>query len=473
MDVITQHPWRSQLLSVLPQEAVQSAIADDNAEWEYIDGEMIKLGSLAHSQVDIPAVQQRALQLLSAESKDFRLFAHLLRTLQQTGKTLELILSVALLADYAENYWDTAWPKNPVHKRRMAQQVLKRFEAVASQFTQHASQTEREEIEKHFNRLQQFWQKSEDVLAKEAADLLTAFRRQPERPVADEPQVGREDSTSKSNTGSGLAAPVSSSAILAPMESVEVDSTNERAWRHTLLKVADLLCERQPDVAIGYRLRRHAIWHTITTAPTAQSDGRTPLAAVSIDRTSEYLSALPDADVRLWQQVEQSLTLAPYWFDGHHISARIADKLGHSSVSNAIREEVNLFLNRVPILKELSFTDRTPFVSVETAQWLSQGEKQGNRSQSALNQDEIWQCYRGEGLVAALQMIEQQAQQEPRIRFYHQLLSAQLMEDAGLTALAQQQYQSLLLSGRQLTLTEWEPSLFTLLAEKIAESTDK
>lgn len=50
--------------------------------------------------------------------------------------------------------------------------------------------------------------------------------------------------------------------------------------------------------------------------------------------------------------------------------------------------------------------------------------------------------------------------------FYHQLLSAQLFEKAGLTALAQQHYHSLLLVGQQLQLSEWEPALIALLTEK-------
>ena len=33
----------------------------------------------------------------------------------------------------------------------------------------------------------------------------------------------------------------------------------------------------------GYRLRRHALWQTITSTPQAESDGRTPLAAFPVD----------------------------------------------------------------------------------------------------------------------------------------------------------------------------------------------
>ncbi|EIS13726.1 type VI secretion system protein TssA, partial [Yersinia pestis] len=248
--------------------------------------------------------------------------------------------------------------------------------------------------------------------------------------------------------------------------SLAIDNTSDRAWRQTLLKMADLLSEQQPDAAIGFRLRRHAVWGALTAPPMAQSDGRTPLAAVSADRTADYLARLANADLPLWHQVEQSLTLAPYWLDGHVLSAQIALQLGYDAVAQAIRDELSVFLARIPALKTLFFTDMTPFLSSESAAWLQQDANHQGRSRT-IEQDEIWQCYQQQGLEAALQMINRQPQQsEPRDRFYHQLLSAQLFEKAGLTALAQQHYHSLLLVGQQLQLSEWEPALIALLTEK-------
>lgn len=107
--------------------------------------------------------------------------------------------------------------------------------------------------------------------------------------------------------------------------------------------MADLLSEQQPDAAIGFRLRRHAVWGALTAPPMAQSDGRTPLAAVSADRTADYLARLANADLPLWHQVEQSLTLAPYWLDGHVLSAQIALQLGYDAVAQAIRDELSVF----------------------------------------------------------------------------------------------------------------------------------
>ena len=75
--------------------------------------------------------------------------------------------------------------------------------------------------------------------------------------------------------------------IKSIVEPVSIDTSNDRAWKNTLLKVADYLIERDFSNPIGYQLRRFAIWSLITVAPLAEND-RTQLAAVSQDRINDY-----------------------------------------------------------------------------------------------------------------------------------------------------------------------------------------
>lgn len=454
----SQHPWQALLLTPLTPEQIGQPLADDDPQWEYIDSQMVKVGSLAHASLNIDELQQQAMTLLSQKSKDFRLMAHLLRTLQHGGQPDELMLALSLLTDYVQNFWDSAWPQNPLHKRRFAQQIIKRFDSASGSFSQRASDGQREDVQGLLARLAQVWHEREPALAKEVDALRSGYARKPERVI--EPVVESE-SLPQTGAAGGMVP-----AAARPAPSLVVDNSSDKAWRQTLLKMADLLCELQPDNAIGFRLRRHAIWGTITAPPMAQADGRTPLAAVSADRTADYVARMATADLALWQQVEQSLTLAPYWLDGHVLSAQIALRLGYENVALAIRDELGTFLARIPALTTLFFTDMTPFLSPESAGWVQQDSGSQGGS-TTLEQDEIWQCYQQQGLEAALQMLDQQPQQsEPRDRFYHQLLSAQLLEKAGLTALAQQQYHSLLQVGQQLQLDAWEPALIALLTEK-------
>ncbi|QGU88110.1 type VI secretion system protein TssA [Erwinia sorbitola] len=453
MDITSQHPWHALLQTPLTPEQITQALSEDDPQWDAIDSQMVKLGSLTHSSLNIAELQLQVITLLAEKSKDFRLMVHLLRTLQHAGKPDELMLAVSLLSTYVRHFWDSAWPQNRQHKKRFAGQILKRFAGADSKFRMSASDVQRENMQGLLAHLAQVWHSLEPDLAQEVDDLRSGYARPPERLTATQ---------EKAEAPATASAPpaVDTSPVLA------IDRSSDKAWRQTLLQMADTLCEIQPDAAIGYRVRRYAVWGALTAPPVAQADGRTPLAAVASDRTADYLARIANADLTLWQQVEQSLTLAPYWLDGHVLSAQIALRLGYEQVAQAIREELRDFLTRIPALATLFFSDMTAFLSADSADWLQQKEEPAGGS-SVIEQDEIWHCFQQQGLEAALHRLNTQPQQsDPREHFYRQLLGAQLMEKAGLASLAQQQYQSLLQLGQQMQLSTWEPSLIVLLTEK-------
>lgn len=466
MDLRNPDIWFAHLLENLPEEKLTSPLKDDNPDWEYIDGEMLKLGSLAHSQLDIPEIQRRGLMLLASESKDFRLLAHLLRTLQHAGDSL---LAMRLLALYVEHYWTLAAPQNAAHKQRFAAQVLKRFESGTESFAESADITQRDSLLAELAKLAQRWQEQNiPALAQAVDDLSSQYRRAFRGAAPVPPAAGPSTQpTSVSATQSPSVPPSDPAVVTAPV--VDIDSHDDKAWRDTLLKVAAILCERQPDSPQGYRLRRHALWQAITSAPQAESDGRTPLAAFPADMMDDYLARLNTADMALWQQVEKSILLAPYWFDGHYLSAQTAQRLGYTRVADAIRDETAHFLTRLPQLAALLFNDRTPFIAEPTKQWLA-SPFAGNSAAPAVQAGEELQaaraCFDEQGLEAALRHLENLPAGDPRDQFYRQYLGAQLLEEAGMAQLAQQQYRLLCTMGLQMTLPNWEPSLLNALEQK-------
>lgn len=175
MDLRDPNVWISHLLENLPEEKLASALKDDNPNWEYIDGEIVKLGSLAHSQLDIPELQRRGLVILASESKDFRLLAHLLITLQHAG---DPHLALRLLALYVEHYWAVAAPQNMAHKKRFASQVIKRFETGIEVFSQNAATAQRDALSGELAKLAQCWQShNAPELAQATDDLFALYQR--------------------------------------------------------------------------------------------------------------------------------------------------------------------------------------------------------------------------------------------------------------------------------------------------------
>ncbi|WP_112913792.1 type VI secretion system domain-containing protein [Escherichia coli] len=172
---------------------------------------------------------------------------------------------------------------------------------------------------------------------------------------------------------------------------------------------------------------------------------------------------------RMWQQVEKSVLLAPYWLDGHCLSAQTALRLGYKQVADAIRDEVIRFLERLPQLTGLLFNDHTPFISEQTKQWLaaSPDAKVAPVAQIGEESKAARACFAEQGLEAALRYLDMLPEGDPRDQFHRQYLAAQLTEEAGLVQLAQQQqYRMLFRMGLQMMVADWEPSLLEQLEQK-------
>ena len=473
MEVLIDNPWKEQILSPIQSEVD----IDEDLEWLELDGDMVKLGSLEHQTLNISHLRHLAAQLLSTKSKDLRILAHFLRTLQHSGKVTELLIGLASFADYVENYWETSPPSQKIRKERLTQQIFKRFENMASYFSQDSSRLEKDQAKQQFARLIEFW-KDNVKLKAELEQLLQRYTFTDKQihqndNVSDssgdeKPNSGRKIITESEHSTSDLRNISSEKEVIKPIvEPVSIDTSNDRAWKNTLLKVADYLIERDFSNPIGYQLRRFAIWSLITVAPLAEND-RTQLAAVSQDRINDYKILIEKAlSSDVWKEIEYSLTLAPYWIEGHYLSAKIAERMSYPQVAKAIKESVLSFIERLPELKQLKFNDGTPFISDECSSWLYDNNEinQALVSDIQLN-EQIGDYYKEQGILNTLKFINDQSYTDLRSQIYAQLSSIELLEKEGLHNLAKQQYFTLEQAISPIMVKDWEPSLFTLLHDK-------
>ncbi|MBM0514051.1 type VI secretion system protein TssA [Aeromonas hydrophila] len=466
-----QHPWCARLLTSLPDEQIRGAVLADEPRWDYVETELVKLGSLAHSQVDLNAVAEACLGLLESRTKDMRVLAQLLRCLQHPAKATPLGAAISLLEAWIQAYWLLAWPGNASQKQRLMVQIVKRFEGALPRICESASAAELAQLLAQAEQLERVWlalcPDKEELLDPLVMGLKRVQRQQvaqAEANAAGLPQssgaVAAGSPVSVASTASGAGA-----MVLSGSAGVDVDSSNDRAWRQTQLKVAELLIERQPEAAVGYRLRRHAVWAGITAVPMSGAGNKTPLAPMSADMVDEYRAAMNAPDQGLWQRIEQSLTLAPYWFEGHRLSAEVAQKLGFGAVAQAIAEELGTFLLRLPALRELAFSDGTPFLSPECSRWLQPAKGGSAGSGEAGLAEEVAQRHGEQGIAAALALLDERMTQlkEPRDRFHALLVQAELLAQEGMEALARQHYQHLWQEASRLGLSHWEPGLVNRL----------
>ncbi len=461
MDLRDPNVWVSHLLENLPEEKLASALKMTT-----------RTGSISTAKSSswdrwptvnwISRNSSAGLVILASESKDFRLLAHLLRTLQHAGDPhLHCACWRCMWSITGRWLRRRIWRiKNalPARSLNALKQVLKFFHKRRHSAARCAVRgTGKTGAMLAVTYAPELAQATDDLFAL----YQRAFNRAAPAPVPTPAASGSSPQTTATSE-SGVTQPS------APAPQIVIDSHDDKAWRDTLLKVAAILCERQPDSPQGYRLRRHALWQNITSTPQAESDGRTPLAAVSADMVADYHAQLGSADMALWQQVEKSVLLAPYWLDGHCLSAQTALRLGYKQVADAIRDEVIRFLERLPQLTGLLFNDHTPFISEQTKQWLaaSPDAKVAPVAQIGEESKAARACFAEQGLEAALRYLDMLPEGDPRDQFHRQYLAAQLTEEAGLVQLAQQQYRMLFRMGLQMMVADWEPSLLEQLEQK-------
>ena len=435
-----------------------------DARWEYIETAMLKLGSLQHEQVDIPQVCEFALQLLEQHSKDLRLVTQLLRALLQTADATDLTLALQLLQLWLQHYAAPSASATGHRQQRLLQQNLQRLQVACLRLEPLPAQ-QQQLLEHHARRLEALCLADDNTrLATASQQLRQTIQQLPHQdpdaaavslnshPAATIFAVGPEEITPGPTTEPPVSLPVINLDSLTAFATADPQSS--RARRQALLELATQLIQQDTAHPIGYRLRRYALWSGIETLPSHSAQQRTQLAAPDADRRHDYRQGLATPTVELWQQIEQSLTLSPFWLDGHWLSAQAARSLGYPAIARAIAQELRQLLHRLPGLEHLAFADGTPLLSPEGAQWLHPSSPIATTSSE------------DKPLPADMASIEQALQHSssPEQQFQLLLGMARYMEQEQKTAIAAHYYRLLQQHARQLSLAEWNPQLLAQLA---------
>lgn len=124
---------------------------------------------------------------------------------------------------------------------------------------------------------------------------------------------------------------------------------------------------------LAYRLNRIYVWLTVDVLPMVGEDGRTPLPPpdpmVKSSLESQLKTSEPEEAVRL---AEFRLREHLFWLDLNRLAARGLEALGdgHAAAHAAVCRETAMFVNALPGIETLVFSDGTPFADSETRLWL-------------------------------------------------------------------------------------------------------
>lgn len=473
--------WQTQITTELPREKISEPINSSDKDWEWLDSEMVKLGSLSHSLFDSERALIVAFNLLETQTKDIRVLIQLLRILQHGIRPDEIIASLILLNDYISHFWNTAFPIETKKKIRFLEPVLKRYQSIWTKFENEASASELQESNKIVNILKVFFEEKdcpqiaiyfEKMVCSTIVEASDENNKQISDKLSDEVMQNKQDLVSHKNhlENEGIQ--------LINQQFIGLNPNDERQFKQAQQSMANMLTELYSDCPIGYRLRRHALWSTITSLPQANQENKTPLAAMSVDLVDTYVNRISNPDMEMWKALEKSISMAPFWFDGHFISAVYAKKLGYQSVSEAIHEELRAFIKKLKGIEKLKFNDNTPFVNDETLLWLSDNSDKSELSNSKRildngtyplleNNVSHTEGVCSEDFEANLERLELEKRNDLKGIFNQQLQLAFELEAKGFYNLAKQQYSTLKLQLQHTILIEWEATLLSFLEDKI------
>jgi len=462
----------SRLLAPIDPATPAGLFDVEDETYQAIDQEMVKLGGLQESSIDWAYIDEAARHYLGQQCKHLRIVAHLGVAWLRNGCWERWALTLALLAGMLECYWEAAHPKpgpkGYLAKRKLAGLMLNRLiEALPrlDRFTysrDHAAAAQAALL--RMQPLQAATQLDPAVLSDLQRLLLMHMdlaegAGQPAEPI----------------TPSPISRPASLAEVMATPKSA-VSMGNERETRRAVLIMAEHINQQDPYDPVGYQLRRFGLWAHIQAAPQARQGNRTELMAVPVDIVGFYEDAISSSavDPALLQRIEKSVTASPYWIRGSYLAATVAARLAMGEVAEAIRSASARFVQRLPALQRLCFSDGVGFVDDQCLAWLkgAQGRSEPGAASQAfanLREELISQLENGgiEPLLLKLQGMQANLD-TPRERCHTTVIAADLLATRGVSWLAQDLCSGVARTMQNTTADAWEPEVFQRLQQYAA-----
>lgn len=195
--------------------------------------------------------------------------------------------------------------------------------------------------------------------------------------------------------------------------------------------------------------------------------------SVPLDITRVYEEAIASTaiDPALLQRIEKSVTACPFWVRGSFLAATVALRLAMGEVAEAIRSATARFVQRMPALQQLCFSDGMVFVDDQSLAWLkgTQGPSaQGSTPQEfgGLREELISQLETAgvEAVLLRLQALQADFR-APRERCHTTVIAADLLAARGVSWLAQDLCASVARTMQKTTASAWEPAVFQRLQQ--------
>jgi type VI secretion system protein VasJ len=486
--------------------------------FEQLEAELAKQESLSAETVDWNRVADICARILKESSKDMLVGAYLCQALLIRDGYSGLAAGLKVLADMVDAHWDCLFP--PAKRMRARQTAMNWLaEKAGAHVTEHApanadsqaaidaagiiARLDTALAEKMGDQapmltelsrpLKNYRKGAEAELAKAAAAAEAAAA--PVAPVAaDQPAT-----VSAAATGAAPAAapaPARERARPAPAVAQPVEDVGSDADAKKVLRQVQDICRKataywyQNKLADprAYRVSRLAAWLTVEVPPPA-NEGVTQIVPPAADRIKRFDTQIANKEYSaVLPELEQTLSRSPFWLDGQNMVVSVLRAMGgeyEAAAATVIRETRN-FLERLPQVIDLAFSDNTPFASDQTKMWINaevlaggdsaasaaSGTSTGGAGAWVAALADARKKAAGGDIAAAMAVFNEgiASAGKERDRFYWRAALAELLLQTGNAVAASGMLVQMADKAKDYNLYEWEPDLVARIYNLLYQS---
>ncbi len=377
-----------------------------DSDFEQLEAELAKQESLSSETVDWAKVITLSSSITQNNSKDILIGSYLCFALLLQEGYAGLAVGLKILNDMAETHWDCMFPPAKRMRARQTAYVWLAEKAGLILADKVPSANESDVVIEAAELLKKLDNTLVDKMG-DQAPLLTDLSRplknyqqsaKAEQEKSAQPEVQSPASQQPEAANQSVATPTPEAAPVPPQDDVQsveqkpvarksaaappissgaIESEGDskkslRQLQAASRDIASFWVNQKLSDPRPYRLTRVAAWMVVENVPPA-NEGVTQILPPAAERLKFFETTLQKAEYStLVVELEKTLARSPFWLDGHFLVVKALRALGaeyDKAVKTVIRETAN-FLNRLPEMMELSFSDQTPFASDQTRMWL-------------------------------------------------------------------------------------------------------
>ncbi len=355
-------------------------------EFEELQSEIDKMSVVsAAGEVDWKKVVNLSTTLLSEKGKHLLVCVYLARGLMETRQVEGLIIGTQILKDLSSTFWDKLYP--PKKRKRGRINALKWWYGHTENFLRSlgdAPEQKEEDIKRLKTILKELDTTLDEKLGGDAPllrPLIQLVDRIPVKQAASpekeqtQPQQEKPSSPKQTPERPSTSTPSPSTSVPQGGEIGSPKDANRLLSQciSTLSQIVQFYLKQDLASPISYQINRFCAWVDVDMLPVVQEENKTmlPPPDESIRSTIQGLIASREYEDAI-RACEARIKEFIFWLDLSYWSAQALQELGGKYIKayEAVAFNTSAYIQRLPGLEGLAFSDGTPFVSPETKAWL-------------------------------------------------------------------------------------------------------